>query len=67
MRAGGFGEALADIFALDGAPLPLVIKAFDEKPVPHGSISELDRLFNMDYLSVAGDLKEKINEQKGTP
>ncbi len=67
VRAGGFGEALADIFALDGAPLPLVIKAFDEKPVPHGSISELDRLFGMDYLSVAGDLKEKINEQKGTP
>lgn len=62
VRSGGFGEGIASAFAADKAMPTVTVKAFAEKPIPHGSAEELDRLFKMDYMSIAGDLKEKINE-----
>ncbi len=57
---GGFGAAVVQAVAdVDGLP-PVEVKAFPDKPITHGSVAELDRLFGMDSESIALFIKEKI-------
>lgn len=60
---GGFGAAvLAETAGMADMP-PFMIKAFPDKPIPHGKVAELDKLFNMDAESISRFIEEKLNER----
>ncbi len=53
---GGFGSAVSGI-------CKVLIKAYPDKPIQHGTVKELDRLFKMDSETIALEIEEKINER----
>ncbi len=62
-KMGGFGMAVVDVKEnLPNMP-PFMVEAFPDKPVPHGTVDELDKLFGMDAESIASLIKEKLNER----
>lgn len=63
VKSGGFGAAVANVLLADGNMPELVIKAFPDKNIPHGTVAELDKLFEMDAESIALYAKEKLNER----
>ncbi len=63
VMSGGFGAAVMTGLAAYKDMPELVIKAFPDKPVPHGTVAELDRLFQMDAESIAHFIEEKLNER----
>ncbi len=59
---GGFGTAVVQSVC-ERTDLPkFFVKAYPDKPIPHGSVAELDKLFEMDSASIAQFIKEKVNE-----
>lgn len=59
---GGLGAAIAmELSAVRDMPRVLV-KGFPDKPITHGSVRELDRLFGMDAETISNEIREKINE-----
>ncbi|MDO4618648.1 MAG: 1-deoxy-D-xylulose-5-phosphate synthase [Clostridia bacterium] len=54
---GGFGSAV-NMIAGD-----VLIKAYPDKAVTHGSIDELDKMFKMDAESISEEIEEKLNER----
>ena len=63
---GGFGAAVSMVMSGESDMPKLLIKAFPDKPVTHGSVAELDKLFGMDAEAIFNEIREKINELKGT-
>lgn len=59
---GGFGAAVSATLNCKDMP-DVLVKAFPDKPVPHGTVSELDRMFKMDAESIALSAEEKLNER----
>lgn len=60
---GGFGAAVIDAKEKLGGMPPFMVKAFPDRPVPHGTVAELDKLFGMDAEAIASSIKEKMNER----
>ena len=60
VESGGFGRTLLSV--LNGSN-KLLVKAFPDKPVPHGTVAQLDKMFEMDALSIALSAEEKLNER----
>lgn len=58
---GGLGAAVAMILKGEPKCPELLIKAFADKPIPHGTQAQLDKLFGMDFESIFDEIKEKIN------
>jgi len=53
---GGFGSAVSGI-------CEVLIKAYPDKSIPHGTVAELDRLFGMDSETIAREIEENLNER----
>ncbi len=59
---GGFGaNIIASVADRQDLP-PFAVKAFPDEPITHGTVAELDRLFEMDSASIASFIKEKMDE-----
>lgn len=61
VRYGGFGMMIA-ADGFEGRP-PVMVKAFPDRPIPHGTVAELDALFGIDAESIVLQIKERLNEQ----
>lgn len=48
IASGGFGSAVAKVFAREGQASRLMLFGFPDEPVVHGSIEELDRKYGLD-------------------
>ena len=62
VESGGFGVAVSYLLGSKDMP-EIVVKAFPDRPIPHGNVSELDRMFKMDAESIALSAEEKLNER----
>lgn len=60
VESGGFGRALLSVLNCGNKVL---VKAFPDKPVPHGTVAQLDKMFEMDAQSIALSAEEKLNER----
>ena len=61
VRNGGMGEQIASIISSDGIKARLIIKAYNNGKIPHGTVEELMHLENMD----ADYITEEIISHKG--
>lgn len=60
---GGFSAAVSMLMSTEKDMPRLLIKAFLDKPLPHGSIAELDKMSGMDAETIFNEIREKINER----
>lgn len=63
VESGGFGAAITSVLMPYKDIPELAVKAFPDKSVPHGTVSQLDRMFKMDAESIALFAEEKLNER----
>ena len=62
---GGFGAAVSLIMSENKSMPPLLVKAFADKPITHGSVRELDKLFGMDAEAICRQIKQiMFSEEK---
>lgn len=59
---GGIGSLVSYAMASEGTSAGFMEFAFPSKPVTHGTVSELDKLYHLDAETIAQKIKEKINE-----
>lgn len=60
---GGFGSAIVQAVSEQKDMPEFAVKAFPDKPITHGTVAELDKLFGMDADSIVLFIKEKLNER----
>ena len=61
---GGIGSIVAKVIAEGESRTELMDFAFPSKPVTHGSVAELDRLYGLSPEEIADKIKEKMKCQK---
>ncbi|MBO5060193.1 MAG: 1-deoxy-D-xylulose-5-phosphate synthase [Clostridia bacterium] len=61
VRTGGIGTLTAAALCESGTPVPMLICAFPDVPITHGSVSELDKYYSMDAESIIKRIEEKLN------
>jgi len=61
IKTGGLGSMIASINSESSAPVPMLICAFPDVPITHGTASELDKYYNMDADSITQRIEEKLN------
>lgn len=59
---GGMGSAIAMLLC-EAENKKLMVMAYPDKPIVHGKVDELDRLFGLDAETIADKIKEKLNER----
>lgn len=60
---GGFGAAVSMLLSENVKSARLLIKAFPAKPITHGSVEQLDKLYGMDADTIFEEIKENLNER----
>lgn len=60
-KIGGMGIQTAAALAENGVSVPILICAFPDEPIVHGSPSELNRYYGMDAQSIIERIEEKLN------
>lgn len=61
VKTGGIGTMTAQVMAENGIPAKLLICAFPDEPITHGSVTELDKFYKMDADSIMKRIEEKLN------
>lgn len=61
---GGLGAAISMLLSKERDMPQLLLKAFPDKPITHGSVAELDGLFGMDAETISKEMIEIITEDK---
>ncbi len=60
-RTGGIGSLCAAVLCEGSTPVPMLICAFPDVPITHGTVSELDKYYCMDKDSIIKRIEEKLN------
>lgn len=60
-KIGGIGSMTACALCENGISTPLLICAFPDEPIIHGTPSELDAYYHMDAKSIIRRIEEKLN------
>lgn len=63
-KSGGFGSLLATAVCECETPVKMLICAFPDVPIVHGSADELDKYYRMDTDSILERIEEKLNGSK---
>lgn len=63
-KTGGIGSLTATAICESDSPLPMLICAFPDEPIIHGTTSDLDKHYNMDKDSIIKRIEEKLNGRK---
>ena len=61
IKTGGLGSLIASINSESEKPVPMLICAFPDVPITHGTASELDKHYGMDAESIIKRIEEKLN------
>lgn len=61
IKTGGLGSLLATMLCENDAILPMLIFAFPDVPITHGTPDELDKYYKMDTESIIERIEEKLN------
>ncbi len=61
VRTGGIGSLTASALCEGFSPVPMLICAFPDVPITHGTVSELDKYYHMDKDSIIKRIEEKLN------
>lgn len=61
IKTGGLGSLLASTNCESDNPVPMLICAFPDVPITHGSANELDKYYKMDADSIIERIEEKLN------
>ncbi len=64
IKTGGIGSLTATALCESGFPVPMLICAFPDEPIIHGSTADLDKHYNMDKDSIIKRIEEKLNGRK---
>ncbi len=60
VKTGGLGSLISTIISESETPKKMLICAFPDVPIIHGSTSELDKYYNMDEESILKRIEEKL-------
>lgn len=60
-KTGGLGSLIASVNSESNHPVPMLICAFPDVPITHGTASELDKYYKMDADSIIERIEEKLN------
>ena len=60
-KTGGIGSLTATALCEGGTPKDMLICAFPDEPITHGTTAELDKLYKMDVSSVIKRIEDKLN------
>ncbi|MBR5809255.1 MAG: 1-deoxy-D-xylulose-5-phosphate synthase, partial [Clostridia bacterium] len=60
IKTGGLGSLISTVIAESENPTKMLICAFPDVPITHGSVSELDKYYNMDEESIIKRIEEKL-------
>ena len=61
IKTGGLGSLIASVNSESYHPVPMLICAFPDVPITHGTASELDKYYKMDAKSIIERIEEKLN------
>lgn len=61
LEKGGIGSVICTEACRQGFAYPIVLKAFPDTFIRHGTISQLMKMYRMDYFSLAADIERSIN------
>lgn len=60
-KTGGMGSLIASANSESNHPVPMLICAFPDVPITHGTVAELDKHYGMDAESIIKRIEEKLN------
>lgn len=60
-KTGGLGSLIATTICESETPVPMLICAFPDVPIIHGTQKELDKYYGMDSESIIKRIEEKLN------
>ena len=60
-KTGGLGSLIASVNSESDHPVPMLICAFPDVPIIHGTANELDKYYKMDENSIIQRIEEKLN------
>lgn len=60
-KTGGIGSLTASVLCESTSPVPMLICAFPDEPIIHGSTAELDKHYQMDAVSIIKRIEERLN------
>lgn len=60
-KTGGIGSMTASSLCEGSVPRDMLICAFPDEPITHGSTDELDKLYKMDVSSIIKRIEDKLN------
>ncbi len=60
IKTGGLGSLISTVISESENPAKMLICAFPDVPIIHGSVSELDKYYNMDAESIIKRIEEKL-------
>ena len=60
VKTGGLGSLIATVISESDNPTKMLICAFPDVPITHGTPSELDKYYNMDEESIIKRIEEKL-------
>lgn len=60
-KTGGIGSLTASCLCECGSPRDMLICAFPDEPITHGSVDELDKFYKMDSSSIIKRIEDKLN------
>lgn len=61
IKTGGLGAIIASVNSESNHPIPMLICAFPDVPIIHGTVNELDKYYKMDAESIIERIEEKLN------
>ncbi len=60
IKTGGLGSLISTVISESENPTKMLICAFPDVPITHGSVSELDKYYKMDEDSIIKRIEEKL-------
>lgn len=60
IKTGGLGSLISTVIAESEKPVKMLICAFPDVPITHGTVSELDKYYKMDEESIIKRIEEKL-------
>ena len=66
VRTGGLGSAIAELLLENGSRVKFAHFAFPDRPIVHGTVDQLDKLYGLDAESAAENIK-KLLFRNGEP
>lgn len=61
VKTGGIGASTASALCQSDTPKNMLLCAFPDEPITHGSVNELDKFYKMDAHSIIERIEDKLN------